>query len=245
MAIAPTLGTPELTAVFCLRLMLSVKNQQSHSELFIQFPVLIMAMCFMDAFKLAGTDTPSSWNNWRYLKLRGSFLMIIKAGEILERTVPRNNYSLLSDFVKHIYCMWLSTIEFVMLMAFSLITSWFLCTPEFMLLYWWCPCMITMWFTTKNFRCRWENNNQMGIFSGMCKRSYKWPIWVEIKFASKLGAAAWRTERIFIEINSYLWICEFLCVLILYLHKLNLTTLNYIEAVFIDSWGKASACCLC
>lgn len=49
--------------------------------------------------------------------------MIIKAGEILERTVPRNNYSLLSDFVKHIYCMWLSTIEFVMLMAFSLITS--------------------------------------------------------------------------------------------------------------------------
>lgn len=60
MAIAPTLGTPELTAVFCLRLMLSVKNQQSYYELFIQFPVLIMAMCFMDAFKLAETDTPSS-----------------------------------------------------------------------------------------------------------------------------------------------------------------------------------------
>lgn len=64
---------------------------------------------------------------------------------------------------------------------------------------------------------------------------------VEIKTASKLGAVGYLDGRILTEINSYLCICEFLCVLILYLNKLHLTTLNYIEAVSIGSWGTSSS----
>lgn len=142
------------------KLMLSVKKSRVSLCAFYSLSCLNPGKVFHGHCR-AGWD----WHlEFSYLKLSTWHLMIINAEETLQRAVPRNNYSLLSDLVTRIYCMWLSTIESVMLMAFSLITSWFLCTPEFMLLHWWCPWTIAMWLVPKDSCCRWENNHRWQYF---------------------------------------------------------------------------------